>query len=360
MASHAFAESPAVTGALPPAGDGWHGFHLVYHADREPLLRGCVAPLAAGLLRDGLATRFFVIQYLLGGPHLRLRVQCGPADAPAVHARVHEAAAEFFSRAPSADTQPDEKVHRQNRGVIPSDPFASAADDVVWPDNSVVVQPVNFEVERYGGPALYGHSVDLFGLSTLEAIRFANANAGVPEGRRTAARARVLLRQAWGHAQDADDFAVFADYGVRMFGKPLAALLPVADAAFERSRSGMVALVRAELAAMAGTERPGTLAEGARALAQAVCGVAEEPRRFIGISQLHMTANRLGMRNPDEVYLCRMLSRAAEAVRAEHPDDWRAAWDAHRRWSRLPGVSLDRQLGDALDAFAGRDAAVPA
>jgi hypothetical protein len=360
MASHDFGDGPAVTGALPPAGDGWHGFHLVYHADRERLLRECAAPLAAGLLRDGLATRFFVIHYLLGGPHLRLRVQCDPADASAVSARVHEAAAEFYARVPSTETQPDEKVHRHNRGVIPSDPFADASDDVVWADNSVVVQPVHFEVERYGGSGLYGRSVDLFGLSTLEVLRFVHANAGAPAGRRTAETARLLLRQAWGHAADAEEFAVFADYGVRMFGTPLAGLLPVADAAFERGRAGMVGLVRAELAALAGAERPGALAEGARTLARVVRGVADEPRRFIGISQMHMTANRLGMRNPDEVYLCRMLARAVDAVREEHPDAWRAAWDAHRAWSQAPAAPLDEQLRDALDVFAGRESAVAA
>jgi hypothetical protein len=360
MASHAFADGAAVSGALSPAADGWHGWHLVYHADRERLLRECVAPLAAGLLRDGLATRFFVIHYLLGGPHLRLRVRCEPGDAPAVDARVHAAAAEFFARVPSTQAQPDEQVHRQNRGVIPSDPFADEADDVVWADNSVVVQPVRFEVERYGGPALYGHSVELFALSTLQVLRFLDANAGAPEGRRTAERARLLLRQAWGHAPDADEFAVYADYGVRMFGKPLAKLLPVADAAFDRARAGMTGIVRAELAALAATERPGLLAEGARTLSQVVRGVADEPRRFIGISQLHMTANRLGMRNPDEVYLCRMLTRAVEAVREEHPDEWRAAWDAHGAWFRAPSAPLAAQLRDALHDFAGRDCAVPA
>jgi hypothetical protein len=360
MATHASDDGLPVSGALPPAGEGWHGFHLVYHADRERLLREAVAPLAAGLLRDGLATRFFVIHYLLGGPHLRLRLQCDPVDAPAVAARVHEAVSAFFARVPSTQTQPDEKVHAQNRGVIPSDPFADQSDDVVWADNSVVVQPVHFEVQRYGGAELYGRSVDLFGLSTLQVLRFVEANAGAPAGRRTAETARLLLRQAWGHAADAEEFAVFADYGVRMFGKPLAGLLPVADAAFERSRASMVGLVRAELAALAGTERPGAMAEGARTLARAVRGVADEPRRFIGISHLHMTANRLGMRNPDEVYLCRMLARAVAAVREEHPDAWRAAWDAHRGWSQGPCAPLDEQLRDALDAFAGREAAVAA
>ncbi|HVH12098.1 MAG TPA: lantibiotic dehydratase C-terminal domain-containing protein [Longimicrobium sp.] len=336
---------------LPSAADGWQGFHLVYHADRERLLRQAVQPLAAGLLRDGLATRFFVIRYLLGGPHLRLRVQCDPADAPAVAARVHEAAAAFFAAVPSLDPLPDEEVHRQNRGVIASDPFADASDDVVWADNSVVSCPVHFEVDRYGGPDRWARSVDLFGLSTVGVLQWLETHAGAPEGRRTAERARLLLRQARGHAADGKDFAMLVDFGEQMFGKPLAKLLPVADAAFEQGRTGLVALVRAELAR---TDRPGMLAEGARALAGHLRGMDDEPRRFVGISHLHMTANRLGMRNPDEVYLCRMLSRAVEVVRTEHPEEWCAAWEAHAQWMRTPSAGLDEQLRAALDEFSGR------
>jgi Lantibiotic biosynthesis dehydratase C-term len=345
---------------LPPVEDGWLGFHLVHHGDRERLLREAVRPLAAELVRDGLVTRFFVIHYLLGGPHLRLRVQCDRADAAAVRARVHEAAAAFFARAPSAATQPDEEVHRQNRRVIPSDPFATEADDVVFADDSVVELPVHFEVDRYGGPALYGRSVELFGISTLEVMGFLDAHAGASAGRRTAGTARLLLRQAWGHARDAEEFAVFAQHGVRMFGVPLAAAVQVADAAFERTRTTMVALVRAEIAALAGAERPGLLAEGARSLAQAVRSVPDEPRRFIAISHLHMTANRLGMRNPDEVYLGRILALAVDAFREEHPAEWAAAWDAHRAWSRVEGAPLEARLREALDEFARRESPVPA
>jgi hypothetical protein len=37
----------------------------------------------------------------------------------------------------------------------------------------------------------------------------------------------------------------------------------------------------------------------------------------IGISHLHMTANRLGLKNPEEVYLGRMLWRAARELLLE-------------------------------------------
>jgi hypothetical protein len=342
--------------ALPGA-PGWLGVHLHYAADRDRALVEWVRPVAASLLADGLARRFFFVRYLLGGAHLRLRVEVDEADAPVAAARVHRAAAEFLERAPSPQPEEPERILRRNRGIIASDPFADEGDDVVIADNTVHDRPVHFEVERYGGEALVDHSRDLFAISSAETLRAVQADAGGPAGRRTAGQMRLLLRQAWGHAADADELVHLADYGGEMFGKPLAGLLPVADAAFERGRAGTCALVRSELAALARTgERP-ALAEAARALRQALAGLPDGRRRGIGVAHMHMTANRLGLMNPDEVYLCRMLQRAVQAVAEEEPPFWRDVWDAHRAWADAPAPSLGQQAAAVLAGFAG-DAAL--
>lgn len=344
-----------------PSDRRWLGFHLFYHADRDRVLTELVRPLAAALLADGLVQRFFFIRYSLGGPHVRLRLEVrGAAAARAARRRVRAAAREFLAGAPSPEPLPDERVHRINRNVIPSDPFAGPADDVVVPDNTLREAPVRFEVERYGGPPLYGHSVDLFVLSTLHALESLEASAGASAGRRMAERMRLLLRQAWGHAADGEEFAVLADYGVRMFGAPLPAMLTAADAAFGRNGATLRALVRGEMAALAAAPSPGPLGEGAQSLRRLLGGMENVPRREAGISHMHMTANRLGMSNPDEVYLCRLLTRALAALREEQPDAWRAAWEAHRAWSWAPAAPLDAQVRSALRAFAAPAAPVPA
>ncbi|HEX2080402.1 MAG TPA: lantibiotic dehydratase C-terminal domain-containing protein, partial [Longimicrobium sp.] len=311
----------------------------------------------AGLLADGLARRFFFVRYLLGGAHLRLRVEVDQADAPAAAARMRHAAAAFLARAPSPQPEDPERIRRRNRGIIVSDPFADQADDVVVEDNTVHDRPVHFEVDRYGGEARFDDSLDLFAVSSVETLRALEADAGGPAGRRAAGQMRLLLRQAWGHAASADELVRLADYGGEMFGAtPLAQLLPVADAAFERGRAGTCALVRGELAALA---RPGgrpALAEAARALRAGLDGVPDGRRHAIGVSHLHMTANRLGLLNRDEVYLCRMLQRAVEAVAAEDPAFWRDAWDAHRAWANDPAPSLRDQAAALLAGFAGQAA----
>lgn len=133
-----------------------------------------------------------------------------------------------------------------------------------------------------------------------------------------------------------------------MFGKPLAMLLPVADAAFERGRAGTCALVRAG-------ERP-VLAQAARSLRAELAGLPDGRRRGIGVAHMHMTANRLGLMNRDEVYLCRMLQRAVQAVAEEDPPFWRDVWDVHRAWADAPAPSLREQAAAVLAGFAGEAA----
>src|SRR5829696_6797537 len=81
----------------------WLGVHLHYAGDRDRALAEWLRPLAASLLADGLARRFFFVRFLLGGAHLRLRVEVDEADAPAAAARMHREAAAFLARFPSPE-----------------------------------------------------------------------------------------------------------------------------------------------------------------------------------------------------------------------------------------------------------------
>ena len=55
----------------------------------------------------------------------------------------------------------------------------------------------------------------------------------------------------------------------------------------------------------------GRLIEGARRLAWIVRGVDQSVHQRIGTSQLHMTANRLGLNNAEEVFLSQILTGLA-------------------------------------------------
>lgn len=346
--------------SAPVPEKGWRGFHLFYHGDQDRLLGSLVRPLAAGLVAEGGIGRFFCIRYPLGGPHVRLRVEVDPAHGEWVAARVREAAAGFFARHPSATPLSAEKIQRENRGVIAEDPFASEADDVVFADNSVVEFPLYVEVDRYGGAALYGHSLDFFVLSTLEALRFVEEHGGAPAGRRMAGAARLLVRQAWGLAADAEELAALASYAVGTLGKRLGGLLPAADAAFARSPDAMCSLVRSELTALAASPESAPPAGAARALAHETRAADARERRTIATGQMHMTANRIGLRNGEELYLCRMLARAMAEVREAEPGFWREACQAHREGADAPVRPLRDRVAAALTELAGEAALAPA
>jgi hypothetical protein len=96
-----------------------------------------------------------------------------------------------------------------------------------------------------------------------------------------------------------------------------------ADRVFAEQGEGFRQLFHRELAEMRSiaTETPGEAAAGlreaSRRLSVAIGREDGAARRRIGISQLHMTANRLGLNNPEEVYLSRILSnRIAEILSA--------------------------------------------
>lgn len=354
--------APQPVAALPHRGgvlknsapEGWRAFHLVYHAGLDPVLRGLVRPLAASLLAEGAAESFFFIRYPLGGPHVRLRVLPRPGRGERVAEAVRAAAEGFFALHPSPAPLPEEKVRRDNRAVIPGDPFATEADDVVLPDNSLHEHPVGFEVERYGGAALFPRSLDFFALSSLDALAWLARHAEVPPTRRLPEAGRVLLRQAWGFAEDPDSFLALAEYGVTYQGKAMPRLVEHGDAAWESGREGLRALVRAELAALASPEADAdperAIAQAARALAEELRGAEPARRREVAMSQMHMSANRLGLMNPEEVYLTRMLHRAATNLADSDPAFWAEAWDARRA---LPPPPPLRDLArGALEAFA--------
>jgi hypothetical protein len=354
--------APSAPSALPPGGisndavqEAWHGFHLVYHGDRDLLLRALVAPLAARMLAEREIDTFFFIRYDLGGPHVRLRVRPCPGRAREVAARVRSAAAAFFARHPSPTPFPAEKVRRDNRMVIPSDPFATYVDDVVFPDNSVHEAPVGLEVERYGGAAFFNHSLDAFTLSSIDVVSFLEGAGEQARGSRLSEAARALVRQSWGLAGSAGEFAQLVAYAASPAAEGLQRFIVAGDEAFERRRETLRALVRDELALLsAGDAHPPRYAAAARGLGWEIRALAPDIRARIAASHIHMTANRLGLRNPEETYLGRMMKRAVADLAHAEPRFWRGAW-ALRHATSPPEPGLPAQAASVLARFARAD-----
>ena len=102
-----------------------------------------------------------------------------------------------------------------------------------------------------------------------------------------------------------------------------------ADQAYLQSGERFVTLLRKEIARLDNALAPGDDCEAARRLAHALAAAADAQRAGVFLSQIHMTLNRLGLRNVEEVYTARFLWRAVEQVRAE-------AWPGLGIVSRTP------------------------
>jgi hypothetical protein len=93
------------------------------------------------------------------------------------------------------------------------------------------------------------------------------------------------------------------------------------------------------------------LGEASRHLSQTLGGLQASDRRSIAISHLHMTANRLGLANVEEVYLCYiMLTMAQHILHNEQ-----GAWPLHPLCAERPNQSEAKTLLQNLVAWACAD-----
>lgn len=298
----------------------WRSFHLFYHGDRDLALRRFVAPSVRDLWHERRIESFFFIRYSLGGPHLRIRVLPHASWADEVTESLEHAAAEFLAACPSTTPRREEEIRRENRGILASDPYEQ--DDAVYPDNSFLPFSVRFETERYGGTRLLPASLDFFALSSVQALRFLAEHAGQTAGSRLTQAFRVLARQGLGLAENGAELIGLFDDAVESWPQ-LKAIADRADQVYDQRRETFRGLLSAQLAALGGGPAgddpgyPGWEVECSRRLAREIAAAPRAVRRRIGGSQMHMTANRLGLLNTDEVYLGRLLGRAARDLTVE-------------------------------------------
>lgn len=324
-------ERIARTAAPDPA--AWRAWHVFYHTDRERLVTEFVRPTVSALRAAGDITRFYFVRYDLGGPHVRLRVKPARGRATRVAAKVLSAAEAFLQRQPSPTSLAEEAILRTNAGIVASDPLSGGAATDIYPDNSIWEFPVFFEVDRYGGSTLFQHSLDFFAVSSDEVLRLTTGDRGRAAGQRLAIAARLCVDQAWGFAKDEAEFTELLGYAGRLFaGAWGRRFVQLGNESFERQRTTHTRLLRDELEALAESGRRAisglspALAGGARRLRRRIRQEGDLARWIISASQLHMTANRLGLLNPEELYLGQILSRASQELAAAEPEFWRAVW----------------------------------
>ena len=294
----------------------WLNYHLYYHEDVGYAIRHFVHPLVAGLLQSGWIDSFFFIRYCLGGPHIRLRLRPRPGASALVTEAAEFQVREFLSSRPSTSKIPRESILRINQKVMASDPHE--LDASIYPDNTFLRFPFRPEVERYGGPEIWRDSLDFFAVSSATALDLLSRYGGEPRSRQLALAFRVLACQALSFARDEEDLVSNVRYAVDVWGARMPRALARGDHEFVEHRSTFSQWFGREfylltagnnVAATAWEEAKAQLGEAACHLAWIVRAADRGVHQRIGTSQLHMTANRLGLNNAEEVYLSRILTR---------------------------------------------------
>lgn len=302
----------------------WRSYHIFHSVSGDPVLRGLVLPAVRELWSSQRFLRFFFIRFGEGGLHVRLRFLCRVEDRQEIAATLATRAAEFFGHAHSDDSA-----------------------------GRVIAAPFEPETERYGGTELLGHSMDFFCLSSVHALQHVERHQEKP--RLLALALRTLVRQALGFVSDANELARLMAYAVNGEWKRRTPLEERADREFEERREDYLRLLAEEIEGsfQSGARLTDTLlAEGALLLSQLTRGADSPVRWRIQSSQLHMTWNRMGIQNLEEIYLGRILWRAARHA-LDVRDDLRSTLAAAlaRRQIQSKG-GFETLIGESLAQLA--------
>ncbi|HWM90078.1 MAG TPA: lantibiotic dehydratase C-terminal domain-containing protein [Thermoanaerobaculia bacterium] len=317
----------------------WCSFHIFYHSDQQRLLGSLIAPSVMHFFQTGQIERFFFIRYSLGGPHIRLRLQCRCDRVEEIEIYLRHRAEEFFERWPSKATIPVTRIQEQNAAILAQAPLET--DDRVYPDQHLERFEFHPEVERYGGPDRLEDSLDLFEVSSIEALQMSIKCEGYSRPQQLSFIFRMILNQALGFSDSHEDLQRWNTYYFKIWPS-IATIDQAADRVFEKQEAQLRALFSLEL------ERPSFpyLQLASRRLADLIRDAEEMVRERILQSQLHMTANRVGLTNHEELYVCRLLQRAGTGQPADptgnHIDSENHTIETLRR------IALDRLSAQVL------------
>ena len=299
----------------------WISYHI-FHGSLagEQVLRELVLPVVCDLWTRRRFARFFFLRYGEGGPHIRLRFLSAPEYREDIDTALKIRVIEEFN----------------------------CDDDCGC---RVIESPFEPETQRYGGTEAIRHSFDFFCLTSAFALQQIERTRGEAKSKLLALNLRVLVRQVLGFAADENDLLRLTAYMVNGEWRGRLPLEERADREFERRAEDYVRLLAEEIEYFLDPEArsrlgDGMLTDAALLLNQRLRGVSDQGRWRIMGSQIHMTWNRMGIRNLEEVYLGRIL--------------WRALQDVVRSDNPLRSIVTGALADPKIHCEAGFDAMIPA
>jgi hypothetical protein len=334
---------------VTPRQDRWQSFHLYYHEDLNRAVLGFARPVVSRLLDLDAIDSFFFVRYGLGGPHLRLRLRVRAGNENLVADLVGKAAETFLTGNPSQATLAAEAIERETKAILAADP--GEKEDSSYADNTFHAASFEPEVERYGGTDLLPASLDFFALSSVAALRFQLEFNHESRATRVGGALRLLLRQSLGFCATLDELVSCLSYGIHTWATSLPGVAAKGHQVYAAKPAAFLDLFCREIKATA-TEDGGTslartgamLGEAARRLSWEVAPAAAARRLIIGSSHLHMTANRLGLSNPEELYVSCLLTDTATSLLA-------SGHEASERMKKMCAASRQPVPGKPLAAL---------
>jgi hypothetical protein len=295
----------------------WISCHLYYHQNPLPVIRNFVHPLVVSLLTNGHIDAFFFVRYGLGGPHIRLRLRVTTGSRERALEATQQSAQRFLALEPSSRSLAVEEIRRINESILAANP--NETDDTVYPDNSFRVAPFRPEIERYGGLNCFRASLDFFTLSSVAAVELLVKHGDAPRSVQLTHAFRLLLQQALGFAVNEVELLDLLRYGVDSWGKFLPKIMEKGHKVVHSQIDDLLEILHQSLSAVRESPRSheasDLLVGGSRKLSTTIKAAGRATRAGIGGSQLHMTANRLGLANGEEVYLSRLMTGTLEEAR---------------------------------------------
>jgi len=292
----------------------WRSYYLFRAEPWEEFLVGAVRPFVDELLGKDLAEGFFFIRYWERGPHIRLRLKTRSGER--VDRRVYDYFETYFAQHPSRRTL------QEGTGWL--------ANDSV---QSIAYEP---ETVRYGGPARLLIAERQFEASSRAVLDVIGEERDWSYDRALGAaiQLHLMFAHAFGFGLNAVKrfFAETADI-LMSWENPMVqwrddpkTLLPQFAEAFSRQRAALTrahALVWSALGEGAEFDQEWAnrwvreMREVAACL-NATRGAGEplvnHTERAVLRSLIHMTNNRLGVRNRDEAYLAYVMRHALEGI----------------------------------------------
>jgi thiopeptide-type bacteriocin biosynthesis protein len=303
-------------------GSEWLSFHHVNHAgNQDRLLTELVRPAVRSLWQEGRIESFFFLRHVLGGPHIRLRIRPSPGHRDGVREAVRESAASYFSQIPSPTRVGGGAVSGREESLQHQEP--DGREQGILEDNSIQEIPFEPEIERYGGLERIGKSLDFFALSSARALRLLDHRPTVSAGEWLTIVLRLEARHILGFAGDVPELESLVAEPQAAPGRGADLIRERADRAFAESGDRLVRLLRGEIENL-GVAALSPLEDGevARRLRRELADAPLATRARILTSQVHMTANRLGLANAEEAYVARILWRTFSRLQEVDAATW--------------------------------------